>query len=212
MRITKAIRKDMLHAIMSKQFYPHAIKLNKELKALITEALQLTYAEQIAAVDLIPEHLRETMLSVTGGARMHVRLIGTIEEDGKEKILNRVSCKFWSSTHRFYTSEMQIPLKYKFGGLCERYEPYFYFDKKLNPELWDKIAAKQEEFDTYAKVMNDAADQITAVLASATTSKKLIELAPEMQSFLPVETAPSRGLISMDTINSVRAMLTPVSK
>lgn len=75
----------------------------------------------------------------------------------------------------------------------------------ITPEiqaLLDARAAAKKE-------LNDVESMVYVVVYSCTTTKQLIETAPELARFVPDENTPVTALVDMATVNRLRQMLTP---
>jgi hypothetical protein len=120
------------------------------------------------------------------------------ERDFMEKVGSK---RFYTTAYLNYESD-------SFGwGRLQLDEPKFEMPKntRYSGKLLEKIKVYRDAYATLGKVKSSARDEAQGILNSVTTAKRLIEVWPEIASFVPTEQATSRNLpaLQVDELNRI---------
>ena len=198
MRITNALRADIMHRVVNKAFGDQIEAAKKRFADAARLAFEEIYKAEIAASKNIPAELRDTMLHVCG--YFYVNVLGS---------------KVQFPVHPWSDGETELAVYnkhgYLYGGMRDksRYRSNYIdvtpFSCPVNFLLVKNCR------DELSQLYNSAAalrDQINLVLNSTMSSKKLLEMAPELEEYLPKNSiVATKAVIPMDTVNSLRAVL-----
>jgi hypothetical protein len=197
MRLTKSIREHILRNALADLFDEMAEKHNAEVNVLVKTAFEEYFAEELETISTIPKEKRERIIGIYTGI-IEVRLTSGEEKDSILLLNSR-----GKETSRY----LKYPLPYGLGIFRDRWNQTILFSEKDIPKTYDMFKKINEKTKEIASQISLAKNQIKAILDSVTTDKKLIELAPELEKYLPKpEPAPS-NILPIDLINSVRALL-----
>lgn len=196
MRLTNAMRAEIVRRILIDTFKERHEILRKRLNAFIDRVYRKQFDAQIQLANGVPKDMAETMFKKWDGS---INLF-----------LNGTELAFISNVGSSYTNDRAYTTyPYAFGELRNRYE------KQMDVTLLKHgaaLSAEASELNTAVEQFNDAHDalkaQIQGILAACTTDKKVLEFLPEAEPYLPKDNvAGNKALVSIDTLNSVRAVL-----
>lgn len=201
MRITKAIRTNIMQKVVAKAFEAQITEKFKKLGDASRAAFAEIYKEEIAATKNIPVELRDSIL--TTKAFFHIKL------DASDKYV-RFPRHVWSTSDN--TSEYYVDnnFKYVYGHMRSQEFRSNFVRISLQTTPVNYIVIKQliQEIEELFSSAAALRDQIMAVLESTCSSKKLIEMAPELADYFPKdEVVMSKAVLPLATVNSVRAVL-----
>lgn len=196
MRLTNAMRAKIVRRILIDTFKERHEILRQRLNAFTDRVYRKQYDAQIQIANGVPKDMAETMFKKWDGS-INLFLNGT-ELD----FINNVGSSY--TTDHAYTT-----YPYAFGELRDRY------DRNMDVTLLkhgSALSVEASELNTAVEQFNDQHNalkaQIQGILAACTTDKKVLELLPEAEPYLPKDSvAGNKALVSVDTLNSVRAIL-----
>jgi hypothetical protein len=172
------------------------MKLTKQIREEILEAL-LDHAFGAQEKELLQQ---EHVLA----GEVYNELYTQEERDFMEKVGSK---RFYTTSHLSYHSDNSG------WGRLKLNEPKFEMPKgtPYNGKLLGKIEAYRDAYTTLGKVRSAARDEAQGILNSVTTAKRLIEVWPEIASFVPTERVTSRNLPALQVVELNRILGVPPS-
>lgn len=207
MRLTNAMRENIVFSALTAAFGKQLETSNKEVSDGIALCYSEIYAAHMAVVASTPAELRESIFSRSGN-KIKVCVNGTQLE-----VLRSVyRCKSNYNKLNWPTEEKhEVAYAYRFGNL--RKDSWSSEAMAINVETcpinYARMLHVRNAHVALIGQIEALGTQLQSVLKCATTDTKLLELAPELEPYIPtpVFNKTNTGLVPLDVVNSVRAAL-----
>lgn len=201
MRLNKKLRKQIVEKALQGTFGNQVKNQTVHVDTLIMGALCEHFAEELAVQDSMKPEVARSMLT-PGHKRQFTFRIS--ENDNSSRIYIQYPIK-----QKHFGPQVTYPLRYFYGELVanSRWQPELTLKRKDCPRMYDALLQATRDSGKLVEQIDAARTQLEAILDSVTTKKRALELAPELQKYFPEEPKKNTSLVSVDLINSVRAML-----
>lgn len=197
MRLSNRMRDEITRRVLIDTFGKKHDQLRKTIDAYVTRCYRKEFDAEIQIANGIAREQADRMMKQWDG-------VIDLEVAGK-------SLEFLRIVGGYHTSDdANIAYRYKFGDLLlTNYRSTYNITREVHGEpLVLEGLALFSEIDEFQNSYDALRMQISGVLAACYSTKKALELLPEIEPYLPKQDVPStQALVSVDILNSVRAVL-----
>ena len=190
MRLTKTIRSEILNAVMKKRMK----KVDEELELLNSKVGDALFSKLFKQA---PKGVNLTgWANTTSDVGVHI-----YPKDVKnEHVLSYplIDTTTWVKHFSFKLSKSQ------FISIQDKYKKALNFDDCISiPEFKAWFEALEKAYNLRKEIH----DEVSLLLGSATTAKKLIEIWPEVEPYLPVSIPRAGALVPVGKVRKVNKLL-----
>ena len=190
MRLTKAIRSEILNTVMKKRMK----KVDEELEVLKSKVGDALFSKLF---EQAPKGLKLTGWANATSA-VGVRIYTEHVKNDHVLSYPLIDTPTWVKYFSFNLSKSQ------FISIQDKYRDTLDFDECISiPEFKAWFEALEKAYNLRKEIY----DEVSLLLGSATTAKKLIEIWPEVEPYLPVSISRAGALVPVGKVRKVNKLL-----